>query len=79
MQPMFSFTKETKKSTMGKNLWDNSMCSNNIMLTQQPKQAEDVQYSNMFQNICNIFTKKYYYLLQTYFFSQYKINLFQPP
>jgi high-affinity K+ transport system ATPase subunit B len=37
MQPMFSFTKQTKKTMMGKNIWDNSVCSNNIMLTQQPK------------------------------------------
>jgi hypothetical protein len=35
MQPIFSFTE--KKKMMGKNLWDNSVCSNNIMLTQQPK------------------------------------------
>jgi hypothetical protein len=57
MQPTFSFIKQTKKTMMGKNLRDNSVCSNNIMLTQQLKQAEDVQYSNVFQNICNIFTK----------------------
>lgn len=59
---------------MGKILWDNSVCLNNIMLTQQLKQAEDVQYFNMFQSICT-----YYYLLQTCFVSQLKINLFKPP
>jgi len=80
MQPMFSFTKPKKKKTMmGKNLWDNFVCSNNILLTQQLKQVEDVQYYNMFQNICNIFTKKYYYMLQTCFLSQLKINLLKPP
>jgi high-affinity K+ transport system ATPase subunit B len=64
LQPMFPFIKPKKKKTMmGKNLWDNSLCLNNIMLTQQPKQAKDVQYSKIFQNTCNIFTKKYYYLL----------------
>jgi hypothetical protein len=79
MQPMFSFTKQTKETMMGKSFWDNSVCSNNIMLTQQLKQAKNMQYSNMFQNICNIFTNKYYYLLQTCFLSQLKINLFNPP
>lgn len=79
MQPMFSFTKRTKQTMMGKSFWDNSVCSNNIMLTQQLKQAKNMQYSNMFQNICNIFTNKYYYLLQTCFLSQLKINLFNPP
>jgi len=36
---------------MEKNLWDDSMCLNNIMLTQQLKQVEDVQYSNIFQKL----------------------------
>jgi hypothetical protein len=41
IQPMFSFIKQTKKM-IGKNLWDNYMCLNNIILTQQMRQVKDV-------------------------------------
>jgi len=36
IQQMFSFIKQTK-TMLGKSLWDNYMCLNNIILTQQKR------------------------------------------
>jgi hypothetical protein len=39
---VFSFTKQTPKEVIGKNLWENYVCFNKIILPKQMRQVEDV-------------------------------------
>ncbi len=80
MQSIFTFTKLTQKKVIGKNLWENYIQPNSIILTKQMKQNKDIQYATLLENLqTRNIRKSNFDLLKTHFLSNLNVNLFNDP
>ncbi len=78
VQPTFAFTKMTQKKIIRKNVWENYIHLNNIILIKINVTKQDIQYAYIVENLRTFkITNSNFKLLKIQFFSNLKLNLFE--
>jgi len=80
IKSIFTFTQLTQKKVIVKNLWENYIRPNSIILTKQMRQNKDIQYATLLENLRTKYILKLdFNVLKTHFLSNLNVNLFDDP
>jgi hypothetical protein len=80
IKPTLSFTKQTYKKIIGKNVWENHVMPKKIILTRKMQQNNNIQYAQLLNNLHeNKITKNDFSLLKYPFLSKLQFHLFKHP